>query len=228
MPLKLVRSTPASICSRPRATARPTTNNFNFGPSSSGPIRRPSPANFLRTQRGGDAPSPDHVPTNAAINERFGTRSTSFTPHSSAQIDQPVVGASTNNRYPRLSMPGTRISQSTTILFAEAEERTSHIGYVPPPIFDSTVVNSSVSTLLEEAPTCDVMNSRRPSEKIRGPRSALAPYSSGSSYARDHVRALAWQNPNTCQYRRLLDQALAEVRRDFSEHLFQCTEHDIL
>ena len=67
------------------------TNNFNVGPSSTGSMRRPSQADFLRAQLGVGTPPPDHVPMTAAISGRFGARSTSLTLHPSAQIDQPAV-----------------------------------------------------------------------------------------------------------------------------------------
>ena len=77
-----------SLGFNPPATAGPMTNNFNVGLSPAGSMRRPSQADFLRAQLGVGTPSPDHVPMSAAINGRFGARSTSLTSYPSAQIDQ--------------------------------------------------------------------------------------------------------------------------------------------
>ena len=58
---------------------------------------------------------------------------------------------------------------------AGAEKHTSHTGYIPPPVFDSTVGNSSASTQLVETPTwVDPTSSSRSTEGIRGLQSAPA------------------------------------------------------
>ena len=109
-------------------------------------------------------------------------------------IAPPTPTVSTAREVVSMQGPSALAQLTTTNLYAEAGEQTGPDEYVPPPIFDSNRVNSGASKLVEEAPTwVDATSSSRSTEEIRGPRSALNSYSTGSSDASDKETSSAGQ-----------------------------------